>query len=1555
MDPERGDVNVYELVTQLVRHTLRRHCSENGSSYVPPTSDDKRVKGFRSRIYEILLNKSSKTYNEGSAADSKVDPLVEILKHAFVLKLSLKRMSQAKELENLISELYIQENNTDTVISTLQLLVELKSFQTDAGAALDVFHYGKTSPFLPEDVISANGVPMFQTYPIESFMLPEKFEAMLGVRQTGQTCTKQDTTANFVNRVSFENQRVSKSVLGIQMIRSNNEIEMTPCISSCTENTEKQCNMVVPFLTRIMVEQTNKVYLSTQRFISNMTLPCEWIKSVANQNKNHFCPVLLDNSDRSFTSESKSVGSDLWENVQFFDDPVSKLRTWESLGAPEFSKQSLFVTDMPETALHLARIRQTSILSLLPKKIMYSISLMSEVSFEKFLSDVKLLLFGIDSDSFRYDTVTGFKLEENIIVHGISSETLRITCREAICWGNSFRSLSHLVMPDPQTGKLQQNGLIFKAMCTNIKELLLYYRSALQSILNKHKFHGLLSLFKQIRPLAHLIVEVARMCGCSANQCTLGSGSGILTHIYKEVTKVTNPKIALVFYSILKSCCEVYFRFLQNWLFEGTCEDVYGEFMIQARSHYLRKRGRKFWTESFMIDTESVPGFLSELSESILQCGKTLRLLKTCSPKNPVCNVSLHAQPEVRVCLSVFMLREQLLRCQEYERKGEEALGPIVSLLSAIQDEKKAERETAELVIRAQQETLLRLNEERKELIMKAAQSKRKLLQELKQQAEASALNKEREKENEMLADKLLLERINREHEEIREQQQAERENLVNYYEKLTADIESNRARSIWRKARMSHFERRVEFLKSVKRLDREMSENAVTPNSDENTTVDIDKQNKNTTSEVAVSNQDENSNFAENELLAVIATDVCEQNNLKENLLNAECSNISPVKNCESNKAFDKEITINKDSLTTADTQDIHSPQESLPLNYKIYKKNNERSNLQDFLRDEAMKSIHTIMNSDGKKASALNTRLNNILETDKVTERIIGINRPKSLAIERIDNMTTAQTNKLKVLMQEYGMTPNNNELSAILADNQEIIDRANTNGNNQILIDSESSSDNMKENVNNNVLFPITNIKLPEETTNVHGPMNDEECSNRTNNANNEAQEPIVNNTQQQNNIDTPMSCTTDNFTTASCHTPLSQMPNSDDMYVSNAGQEVSSLSDMKSITEECFESPMSSNFKLPNLFGVNFDMKPLAAPSSLTIADVEMIDQTSLQVYLEKSIIIPLQIQTGLVNNAIIKYLVNEHNMLSHLHSLRSYFFLLNGEFAKSLTDSLYSRLYTISTPIELFNSATLTNLLEKALMNSLSNNYANSELLTLSVVDKPCQLYISDPNVLECLCLNYKISWPLNIILDDTMMLQYSKVFKFLIMIGRMSWVLQEDFNIMKMERNAVNSEQYHKLQLYRHSMTQFMNALHNYLTCNVLHASWSEFEKDLQNSRTIDQIYLSHMIYIKRILSRCMLNTRGEKMRVCLITIFKIILKFHNRLRSQAWSVGSTNRYSHPNFKSLEQMYQSFCEWRAYMAHVAHKAATSGYQPHLMHFLNALNINHIKSLTESDS
>jgi hypothetical protein len=57
-----------------------------------------------------------------------------------VLKLALRRISEAEKLENLINELYTQEISADFAIrSTLQLLIELKNFQAHASGPVSVF------------------------------------------------------------------------------------------------------------------------------------------------------------------------------------------------------------------------------------------------------------------------------------------------------------------------------------------------------------------------------------------------------------------------------------------------------------------------------------------------------------------------------------------------------------------------------------------------------------------------------------------------------------------------------------------------------------------------------------------------------------------------------------------------------------------------------------------------------------------------------------------------------------------------------------------------------------------------------------------------------------------------------------------------------------------------------------------------------------------------------------------------------------------------------------------------------------------------------------------------------------------------------------------------------------------------------------------------------------------------------------------------------------------------------------------------------------------------
>lgn len=69
MDPERrGDDSIYDLVTQLVGHTLWRNRAESEKLYAPPRNDVKTIRKLRSKAFEILLNKSDKVYDREARA-----------------------------------------------------------------------------------------------------------------------------------------------------------------------------------------------------------------------------------------------------------------------------------------------------------------------------------------------------------------------------------------------------------------------------------------------------------------------------------------------------------------------------------------------------------------------------------------------------------------------------------------------------------------------------------------------------------------------------------------------------------------------------------------------------------------------------------------------------------------------------------------------------------------------------------------------------------------------------------------------------------------------------------------------------------------------------------------------------------------------------------------------------------------------------------------------------------------------------------------------------------------------------------------------------------------------------------------------------------------------------------------------------------------------------------------------------------------------------------------------------------------------------------------------
>ncbi|KAL0828859.1 hypothetical protein ABMA28_003768 [Loxostege sticticalis] len=334
-------------------------------------------------------------------------------------------------------------------------------------------------------------------------------------------------------------------------------------------------------------------------------------------------------------------------------------------------------------------------------------------------------------------------------------------------------------------------------------------------------------------------------------------------------------------------------------------------------------------------------------------------------------------------------------------------------------------------------------------------------------------------------------------------------------------------------------------------------------------------------------------------------------------------------------------------------------------------------------------------------------------------------------------------------------------------------------------------------------------------------------------------------------------------------------------------------------------------------------------------------------------LQRSVMLPLTYQLEVVNNSILTYFLVNLDMYEHLRSLKDYFFLMDGEFSRSICHNLFSKLTKTLNPQELLNFATLHNILDKALGSSISHVHKFSENLSFTITESPLSFQHSSPDVLQCLSLTYAVRWPLNIILSQEALLRYAKVFQFLVKMRRIFWVLGEDFESLKLSvklskqhsRKLLKSPHYISIQIYRHVMASMIRALDNYIVTTCILSSWTEFENDLTKARTLDDLYECHVVYIKKVLFRCLLNNRSTPVMKLLNDIFTVILKFSRVLKAGEWQQQDTGHFTHTSFTQLQELYHLFEKLAKYLHKVVTKLMECGYQRHLVELLTMVNLN----------
>uniref|UniRef100_A0A1Y1L2S9 Gamma-tubulin complex component 6 n=2 Tax=Photinus pyralis TaxID=7054 RepID=A0A1Y1L2S9_PHOPY len=1184
----------------------------------------------------------------------------------------------------------------------------------------------------------------------------------------------------------------------------------------------------------------------------------------------------------------------IWEVAS--RSPPSAQRTWEEFGYSCTKREFPFLCEsIPETTAWVCKLSSQVERWGTPKPDARNV-----LTSQRFVRDIKYLLVGIEAKSFLVKADGEMMIKPGISVEGLSPGALKSYSDDLVFCSRCYKGLDALCSQNPFTLKETNNGYIFFELCESIKRYLSYYRLAILSIPNSF---NLLMLHQHTRQLRKYVTALASICkvGPYKKSMTIPHGVALLNYLFQQVMSLTDTNLIMVLYSILYPCCQVYFsRFLQQWLLHGSIHDPYGEFFINVHPKYITTRGRTYWTRSYTLRHDIVPDFIENLTTDVLLCGKAMNLLKLCVPNSPLCMYIMEKRPEIiSCCLMADQLSVAERNNYSYYLEATAVCGPRVSLSQVINLSREKNHTYLNLIAKKRVATLSRIELERRQESEKEIERRQSEMKVLQDEYTEAMREKQTKRADELDANMKMLRQniwIENLYNKIIEE---ESNDLIQYYNKL---YEASEVRRL-------HFEKRSQNLRKILDLG-----NPPAPKCEK---VEVED-----TLEEKSTPDDSDTYLSTHEEVAESSSDYV--------LARSDGSLLEPNLN-----------DINANSVQTSEPKEAEETNTVKSIaneNFEIAKRN---------------------------KAKVMAVEMN----------IITGPLLPEKKTVESgTTQLTEAQRNKLKVLSSEFGIelpTVNNRNISAPLSSLE--LNR------NRMMISSDCFSNTNYLNEQQKILFG--SICDNENFLNKNIDTDNGNESNMTKRWANKKQEKLCLDFSKLNSKSDTTLLKAKVSETKPCKSPKFELDKVSPMSIDSTPLSSSVTTPSRSTINfdrpeiDTCETATATDFDADfdtqgfsfefvkqdqaiyfenrkSAFNLHNEVESRVLKKSISNKDAKAVSTNCLKLYLQQSILFPLSAQLKLVTNELLKFFINDQQYLKHLTSLRNFFFLLDGEFGRNITENLFIRLYDVNFPIDLINVHTLTVLVYKALDYStkLQNN---SQFLSFRINALPQVFDLGDPDVFDCISLTYKTSWPLNILLPSDTIAKYDEVFKFLLKLHRISWVLQNVFQDLKTllketeSRNLVlmTSPQYRKLHQCRHIMTHFIQTLQNYILGEVLFSSWEIFENHLQSVTNIDQLYALHTSYIKNIHFMCLLKQKSAPIQKVLHKIFIVILKFYDYLRSRSW-ISVKGVFMHPNFKKLEDIFLNFQELVLYFFKIGDKVVRCGYQPHLLQLLNMLNINH---------
>lgn len=312
------------------------------------------------------------------------------------------------------------------------------------------------------------------------------------------------------------------------------------------------------------------------------------------------------------------------------------------------------------------------------------------------------------------------------------------------------------------------------------------------------------------------------------------------------------------------------------------------------------------------------------------------------------------------------------------------------------------------------------------------------------------------------------------------------------------------------------------------------------------------------------------------------------------------------------------------------------------------------------------------------------------------------------------------------------------------------------------------------------------------------------------------------------------------------------------------------------------------PLAKNPYTRSIPKIKFFEKMLVPATDQQVLDeLAQPNISSITQSLRLSFTLPLKAHFNVLNSEVLKVFIVDFNLIAHFKSLRNYFFMMDGEFASHICDGLLEKLESKATPPDVLNFSFLHSLLDSALGSSIIGHDPNAVHLSFIVTDIPKRFRLDSPDVLHMLRLYYDVQWPLNLVFNTSTMAQYGTIFRYLLKLRRIRYILDQTSQRLKdVTKGAgprcLRSPQYRYVQQIRNRLLQIINGLQNHITSNALLASWRTFKKDLERAVSIEDLCRMHSRYLDRVVFLCMLDNRKSRdFNTNLDKIWVISLRFY--------------------------------------------------------------------------